>query len=105
MTFIGKLGNVVLHCDKAHFDQCPDIVRTDGGKICSLGFDIAQQPTKMDRRIQIQAGQSRDWLICCRRYILHFNLSRRCSPRRLGLCRAAVRGGSRLAYFVAFGFR
>jgi hypothetical protein len=29
MTFIGKLGNVVLHLDEAHFGQGREIVRTD----------------------------------------------------------------------------
>jgi hypothetical protein len=37
MTFIGKLGNVVLHLDKAHFGQGPEVVRTDRRKFCSLG--------------------------------------------------------------------
>jgi hypothetical protein len=36
MTFIGKLGNVVLHLDEAHFGQGREIVRTDRRKFCSL---------------------------------------------------------------------
>jgi len=51
MTFIGKLGNVVPHLDEAHFGQGPEIVRTDRRKFCSLGFDIAQHPAKMDRPV------------------------------------------------------
>jgi hypothetical protein len=51
MAFIGKHWLIVPHFDKAHFDQRREIVRIDGRQLHPLGFDIAQHPTKMDRRL------------------------------------------------------
>jgi hypothetical protein len=49
MTLSGKLGDVILHLNEAHFDQGLEIVRTDRRQIRPPGFDIAQYPAKMDR--------------------------------------------------------
>jgi hypothetical protein len=49
MTLSGKLGDVILHFNEAHFDQGLEIVRTDGRQIRPPGFDITQYPAKMDR--------------------------------------------------------
>jgi len=51
-TVVGEHGDLIAHFDESHIDQCSDIVRTDQHKFGSLGFDIAQHPSKMDRRIQ-----------------------------------------------------
>src|SRR2546421_12811303 len=48
MTLVGKLGNFTLHLNEAHFNQRPQIVRTDRREIRPPGFDIAQRAAKMD---------------------------------------------------------
>jgi hypothetical protein len=48
MTCIGKHRLIIQHFDKTHFDQCPEIVRTDRRQFCPVGFDIAEHPAKMD---------------------------------------------------------
>jgi hypothetical protein len=50
-TFVGEHGNLIAHFDESHFDQCPEIVRTDRHKFGSLAFDITQHPAEMDRRV------------------------------------------------------
>jgi hypothetical protein len=51
MTRVGKHGLLILHLDEAHFDQGPEIVRTDRHKFGSPAFDVTQHPAEMDRRI------------------------------------------------------
>jgi hypothetical protein len=52
-TLVGEQGDLIAQIDKSHFDQCPEIVRTDRHKFCALAFDIAQYPAEMDRRFWI----------------------------------------------------
>jgi hypothetical protein len=47
MTFAASFANT-LHLNLAHFNQGPQLARTDRQQICPPGFDIAQRPAKMD---------------------------------------------------------
>jgi hypothetical protein len=55
MTFIGKVGEIVVHLNEAHFNQCPEIVRADRRQFCPPALDVAQYPAEMDRSLHTQA--------------------------------------------------
>jgi hypothetical protein len=42
MIFVGEHGLIIPRFDEAHFDQCPEIVRTDRRQFCPVAFDITQ---------------------------------------------------------------
>jgi hypothetical protein len=50
MTRVGQHGFFVLDLDEAHFDQGPEIIRTDRQELGSLAFDVTQRPTEPYRR-------------------------------------------------------
>jgi hypothetical protein len=56
MTFIGKVGEIVVHLNEAHFNQCPEIVRADRRQFCPPALDVAQYPAEVDRSLHTQAG-------------------------------------------------
>jgi hypothetical protein len=50
-TFVGEQRDLVPHLNEVHFNQGLKIVRTDRRQFCARGFDVAQNPAKVDRRI------------------------------------------------------
>jgi hypothetical protein len=42
----------ISHFDEAHFDQGPNVVRTNGRQFCPFAYDIAQHPAEVDSSLE-----------------------------------------------------